>query len=627
MLLCPDMQANGRICLLHFSVCAFIVAFSASYRFVHPRFARAYDTDELITLRYYTYAGTMASGEARELRRRGDIANLSLPGLGDLAVGCYCSLGRWAEPNNHIVNSFLINWSMLLPVSRERAVRFPALMGAVVLAMGMAWICCFESNWNSVSSVVTVICFWNPYVVAFSQSARGYTWMLALQILMIILHMRLIRYPRSVVIGAALGICAILSIVNVVSMFIHWVIPFYLAFRVWGNGNTLCFIREPAELVTLRYNLLAQILATGSAVFIFFADRLPYLVSSARQYGLVFTSYSAMSGILVEVGGSLFPSLLWSLWGSLGVIGLLFLWRQPGLGAAKHIFLFSLLALCIDLIFSRRIPYPRTCGFLLPAVMVGFSAGLHAIYCLISLPTFRAFFWICVFTLCMAMACSCSDLPTVDITISEFESHLSSIPKREENIYPILGKNVSDTIELSFPREWRDFDWELSPGSPTSVVVITKSMGTMRESPVLYDVSSMEWHPLRWSSRELLVEIFPYRAVQLVGSATSFRPDDRLPEQALIFWYPAFRSVAVSPVAVLRMLDESDVVYVPRYTRYHAKLEVFSKLHVVVFPIDRELGTFAAGHVIAQAMKRFGGHAVVFLPLTSDPKLPAPVGK
>ncbi len=344
-----------------------VVLASAAYRAGQADLGRPLNEDELITLRYYTWAGVRPDGEPRELRRREDVERLGRPGLRDLVLGAYCSFGRWAEPNNHVVNSGLINLTLPLCHPREAAVRLPALLGAVVFAALAAGLCYWVFPARSAVPLVAACAFWHPYVLRYSQEARGYSWMLALQLLLLACFVRLLRSPASLAWGLLTAAVAVLSFMNVLTASLYWVLPAYVvmfavALSPWAR-----------EARALRINLVAQLAGVGAVGLVFLLDRLPFVFSSAQQYGLPFQGAGEYAARLGEAADYLFPSAGWKLFAAAGVVGLLLSYRHAWGRLLLAVFGVSLLVSLAHVAVAHRFPYPRVCGHVLPPILIGFG--------------------------------------------------------------------------------------------------------------------------------------------------------------------------------------------------------------------------------------------------------------
>jgi hypothetical protein len=164
--------------------------------------------DEWLTVEWYTWVGVTEAGEHRPVRRMEDFEALPAPSLRNLAIGFYCALGRWPEPNNHVVHSALVN----LALAGRRTVamtRVPALVGAMIFGLVMFVVCWSTVGWHAAAFPVLVLALGWPYTVSFAMNARGYTWALALQALWLLLALKALRQPRSIATGATMAAFAV----------------------------------------------------------------------------------------------------------------------------------------------------------------------------------------------------------------------------------------------------------------------------------------------------------------------------------------------------------------------------------------------------------------------------------
>ncbi len=177
---------------------------AAAYdRYYQPSFRRGLDIDELITLQNYTWAGVNGDGSRHRLERLGDVERLGTPSAMRLLIGTYCSLGRWAEPNNHVAYSLLSDVALALTGPKVVAFRLPALIAAAAFALAVAAIC-WRCRWYATALPTALIAFYHPYVVVFSQSARGYTLMNLLVAASLVAAERALAAPASIAAGAGL---------------------------------------------------------------------------------------------------------------------------------------------------------------------------------------------------------------------------------------------------------------------------------------------------------------------------------------------------------------------------------------------------------------------------------------
>src|SRR5262245_30301614 len=83
---------------------------------------RPLQCDEQITVEYYSWAGLTPEGEPHSLRRADDYRTLPQVEPRQLGMGIYRSLGVWTEPNNHVLNSLLVNFAIAPGKPDERMV-------------------------------------------------------------------------------------------------------------------------------------------------------------------------------------------------------------------------------------------------------------------------------------------------------------------------------------------------------------------------------------------------------------------------------------------------------------------------------------------------------------------------
>src|SRR6185369_11739291 len=97
---------------LAYAAAALIIGLFAVLFVQDRRFVESLAWDEWLTVEWYTWVGVTEAGEHRPVRRMEDFEALPAPSLRNLAIGFYCALGRWPEPNNHVVHSALVNLAL-----------------------------------------------------------------------------------------------------------------------------------------------------------------------------------------------------------------------------------------------------------------------------------------------------------------------------------------------------------------------------------------------------------------------------------------------------------------------------------------------------------------------------------
>jgi hypothetical protein len=571
-----------------------VVLASAAYRARQSDLVRPLNEDELITLRYYTWAGVRPDGEPRELRRREDVDRLGSPGLRELALGAYCSFGRWAEPNNHVVNSGLINLTLRLCRPYEAAVRLPALVGAVLFALLAGALCYWVFPARAAAPLVAACAFWHPYLLRYSQEARGYSWMLALQLLLLACFVRLLRSPASLLWGFLTAVVAVLSFMNVLTMSLYWVFPAYLVMLIIA-------VRQGSSGRPLRINLAVQLAGLGVVGLVFLLDRLPFVVSSAQQYGLTFQGAGEYAARLRETADYHFPSLGWKLFAAAGLAGLLVSCRHPWGRILLATFGVSLLVSLAHVAVSHRFPYPRVCGHVLPPILIGFGCLVQRLCEVFASRWLTGLAWAGCSLAAVALLVVGSWGSALDPAFAELADAASKADAPDGAVYGVFGPGVSDSLELYLPPGWLAGDERLPQGDASSVCVLTRTDGA-------------EWDGSHWPGATRLLDTGRYQGVLLPGKCSPMDEALEGAEQALVIWYPAFRSVAVNRRPAIEQADACGVKYLAVDARYQAKMSVFSKLAEVIFVCESAEDVRRATEGVRKALRRFGGEARVFAP-------------
>jgi hypothetical protein len=589
-------QTRGKLTAMALLAGVVVVLASAAYRASQSDLVRPLNEDELITLRYYTWAGVHADGEPRELRRREDIERLGRPGLRELALGAYCSFGRWAEPNNHIVNSGLINLTLPLCHPYEAAVRIPALVGAVLFALLAAALCYWVFPARVAVPLVAACAFWHPYLLRYSQEARGYSWMLALQLLLLACFVRLLRSPASLLWGFLTAAVAALSFMNVLTMSLYWVFPAYfvmLLIAAWA------WLRGTADR-SLRLNLIAQLAGVGVVGLVFLLDRLPFVVSSTQQYGLPFQGAGEYAARLRETVDYLFPSAGWKVFAAAGVVGLVLSYRHPWGRVLLATFGISLLLSLAHIAVSHRFPYPRVCGYVLPPIFIGFGCLAQRVCDVFAARWLTGLTWAASSLATAALLIVGSWGVAQDPAFAELAAAVSKVDAPDGAVYTVFAPGVSDSLELYLPPRWLAAEDRLPLSETASVCVIGKMDGP-------------RWPPSHWPGATHAVNTGRYQEVTLPGKCA---PLDERSEaaQALVIWYPAFRAVAVNRQPAIEYADACGVKYLAVDARYQAKMSVYSKLSEVIFVCESADDVRRAAEGVRTAMRRFGGEARLFTP-------------
>jgi hypothetical protein len=588
-------MGNKRLILLgHLSVIALLLLLGW-LRLTSPNMPRPLEVDELLTLKYYTWMGIQPSGEMQELKHADDLHALGPPGAWHLAMGGYCSMGRWPEPNNHIVNSLLMNVSTALAGRDEWAARLPALLGGLVFAGALYFLCGPILGWRAAAPLVAVWAWFLPHVIRYSQTARGYSWALALQVLSIILAYLLARRPRSVALGALGALTAVLSLMNLVNLAVDWWLPYYLALflvRPHGPGS-----KEPPteEAGVWRACVLAQALAVAGMTFLFFMSHLPSLYSAARQHGLEFHSAGEALRLGYEIFDGLFPDFGTKALALTGLAGLLAL---GGKRQDRFLTTLTLVFLGVNLLhylLARKFPFVRSSGFFIPLLLLGAAYVAESTIRLYESALSRAAMFGVIGLLTAALAASNWQVSLVSRGFTEcleLAQHVEPAPGYRYHVPVRTGTEY--VVSFYGPREWRPVE-AVVPDSKLAVVLLSSIQGAGEDRPGMFLARS-------------------HRLTCILGETQALPAAGPLPPNAWVFWYPDFALLGLDARDQDAYVRDSGCAFLRESKRYQIKLDVYAFLLGYVFLAGEGRDAGKSAEVVREGLRRFGGRAVVFVP-------------
>jgi hypothetical protein len=596
-----------------------VIGLTTYYRWCGGEFRRPLQIDETISLQEYTWAGVEPSGERHHLRRIQDLHALQRPSLSQAVMALFCSLGRWTEPNNHIINSLLMNVSIAWGSPHEGNVRLPALLGAVVFSVLLIPAAYrFTDSWLVIPPLIFCV-LWHPYLLRFSVEARGYTWMLALQAASLLTFTYLVERPRSICLGAASALLSILTFMNVVSLAIDWVLPFYL------SALLIPIEQRPSEQLgqyaerraLMRRNLAVQLLAVISIGLVFLVDRLPAVIVSARRYGTPFRRPDQVLASLARIIQELFPTLPWKLVAVLGLLGVICSGRSAPRRWLRAFMAMTLLVSMTHFLLTRRLPYARVCGYLLPFLFLGLANMARLALQRGRTKPVRAALWSGLATGAVMVAAPCfyTELH-MDIT------SLSNVARRMEQPsgLPIMALVVPDSLaeslSLYLPPRWLSKYDRLPTSGEVELEIIEMDRLTIPRDVTPGSPTAGIWRP---RGRQVARRTFAsgsLRMTSISGSTERFSGvlAGTVGGRALVFWYPELSSVAVTPGRVLDFVGRSGLRHIDCYVRCQMKLNVFVILKSIIFIADSPGECEILASAVSSGINRFGGEAVVFLP-------------
>ncbi len=509
-------------------------------KFRSEEFRRPLGEDELITLRVYTGAGANGDGTPRDLARHEQLQNLRPLTPSELAVGAYASIGRWSEPNNHIVHSAAVNLFLgrIRPI--EAAVRLPALLAAMAFALALAWLCVVTGRGWGAPVAAALAMVW-PYVSWYSMESRGYALMMLFCVLLVLAARWLLARPGSIFAGAALTAVSALTVMNLVNLSADWIAPGFLLIFLFPR-----WIRpDLPDVAAPRKSLAVVGLATAAILGVFLMDRLPFLVSAMNQYGVPFNGSLDYADRCREVLDYLFPTPLWKGVAIVALVGAMFAARSPSgrgpiaLGSA------ALFASALHFAVTGKFPYLRNCGYLLLPVLFGFAAAADLGIQTISSLRIR---WLTTVLLAGVVASLEQFEPPAnpDPNYAAFAQALSETPVDGTPGRVILERGVTKSLDLYFPMNWELIETTFPTTGSVDLVRVTKTGDDYSFWTDRYAISSSG--PADW-----------------------------------IVWHPPFAVTAVTPEPILAELKQAGAKSAtPYHGRYQAKLSILSRVTVIL---------------------------------------------
>ncbi len=581
-------------------------------RWQQPDMRRPLEHDEFITVELYTWAGLTPSGEGQRLRRVADLHQLPPPTPMQLGMGAYRSLGVWKEPNNHVWNSFLINFSTLRGSPTEAAVRLPALIGALVFAMSLYWFCHSILEWRWATPLVALWGFCCPFLIEYGQTARGYSWMIAFQPLLLGALCRQARNPNSLMWGLIAVVIAILSFINIISMAVDWLLPVYVA--LW-----LCPPRWVGAVMpptrTFRISLLIQAVCVGLVGLVFLVDRLPFVYSSAQQYGLHILSLSGLWSTARDVFVHWFPSWPWMALAGVGCIGIFATLASPRYRFLGVIVLAIITFNALHFLLAKRAPYARGWGYYIPLFLIGTAYVVECAVRSLPRPAYRAGLWVCLAAASVVLISASNGRIPDNPQSAAIREMVANVKQESEPPTYIVLPTVRDYLMKKYlPAEWLDDEDDLAGVQKLRLLLLT------------------EWHDA-WCMKMSVGPFWETRLVpidgqsaaatdngrfQLVGidvTAIPFTPQDPSlrPAFAFAIWYPDAKRSGLGSRDILDLLERTRVPYYRRDRKTFAKLDFYSELHSLELVSTNPAAWDEMASALAQGQKRFGGKVILFV--------------
>lgn len=611
------------ILLCHAAVVVLLVVF-AGLRLASPDMKRPFDMDEVITVQYYTWTGIDADGEGRTFRHIDDYYTTPAPSLFHLLMGTYCAMGRWPEPNNHIPNSLLVNFAVAVGPRNELTARLSGLLGGLLFAGLFYYYCGSVLRWRFAAPLAFLWAWFVPHIIVYSQAARGYSWMLALQPLLLICASWLARKPASVGRGLACAIVAVVTLLNVVSMSVDWLLPVYAALLLVTPAQA-AFRDDPDEasdetaVGAWRKNLILQLLGIGGVGFMFFMSHLPSIFSSARQYGLAITEEYGFFSRLTHIFQVLFPTAGWMLFALAGALGLLLLLAAPRYRFLAILVGLVLLINCAHVLAAGRFPYERTMAHFIPLVMLGTAHLVEVVVRSVGSAAGRAALWGGAAALTALLVWTSGSPRLEDDSLTKrLILAQQAVPSEDQQTYLPFGWGMDYLVSLYGPRAW-NYTPVAPPAGRVQICLFPKLDAVdLGNIGVRGGRGKGEtWNLRYWEVKPTAPpETFPYSLACIAGRMQPFSDQAAVRDKAIVFWYPDLSRMGISAKAQKEFVDRFKVKYLIRDARQQAKLDIYSILQCFLFIAETKAEYAQVADLVREGIQQFGGYAVVFVPDT-----------
>jgi hypothetical protein len=593
-----------------YSIVLVFIAFSFFMHLNNASFTRSIDEDELITLKYYTLGGIYSNGKERKIEHVSDLKKIAKPSMKQLLIGLYCSIGRWTEPNNHVFNSVLVNFTFFLKNRSEAIIRIPAFIGFVCLTFLFAYLLSSILNFKIQTILLTLpILVLNPYVIGYSVTSRGYIWMLVFQVLSIIgLYLTKLN-PFSVRVAIFSVVTLTISIFNIISTLTFLVVPLYCTIIFYF------LIAEKKSIFSKEFKWLTiQIIVLASLVSIFIFDRFPYIISSSNQYGVPFSTLSEFVNKFIGILSYYFPTLVWKIILALSVLGLVIGAKDKKNYFFAILFLFTFIIILAQALLSHKFGYDRVYGFIIVLTSVGFALLLESINKIKSLYLRIGLFSFIIILCCYII--KCSNFDSIDHKGKLFTTAISNISSSEDTNYiPIILDNIPKANSLYFPDNW-NLNFIIKNDVNSKICFLFKKSMTNTKTRSNFKISLIDNICNHYYLDTIINLSNQYFCLEMNGVFKKYTDSLAMGLQdktVVFFWQPPFDVVSLSPDTITSFLDTMELNYCQDNRRYYAKLEVFSRLnYVIIFPFSNtELKNVI--YTINKGVDKFGGEVSVFI--------------
>jgi hypothetical protein len=288
-------------------------------------------------------------------------------------------ISNYAAPNNHLLNTFLCHFSIVVFGNHPWAIRLPALVAGIMLIpltfiVGTDW---YSPAVGAIAASVVTVC---SVLVEYSTNARGYTMQAALVLMMVFFMSKCLQQPNWFAAFCA-GAAAALA---------FWTIPTTLypfcAAMVWWAMAGGTRAEQSVAARRLRWRQIGFTLSVTIALAallyspVFFARGISAVTANSYVVPLPWHQFMAGLPKMLAASASLWmrgtpAEVLALLLVVFAIIGLL----RPPKGQRVSFALTLLLAIAVLLGAQRVLPFPRVWIFAIPMFSIAVGAGIDVL--------------------------------------------------------------------------------------------------------------------------------------------------------------------------------------------------------------------------------------------------------